>query len=506
MAWALRSPCQQTRRNVWIRPLALVACALLLGPQTAPAQEPASGPPEEAAPSAAVEADQGGRRALEAEVDRLRATVEELEASRDATARELQSLRALIEAAGIPSAPTSPDEAAPSTPPSATVAQEAVGESPEPSPSPTVAPVIAATADEAEPEPPEGPAPQAGTESTAVPPVVIATAGEAESKSPEGTAAPEATPEQEKVGQSWERDARYQAERDILEQRGGVLLPGGQLVIQPGFSYTNMERNRIRLSGFALLPAILIGRIDSVEIDRDIYQITLQARYGLHDRIEVAASLPYLWRVESEIFGTTGEETRDILRGDGIGDLELSLLAHVFEEQGWIPDIILNLRGRAPTGDDPFEVDEDEVALGSGFWGLSSGITLTKVLDPVVLFASGNYVWNAERKISDVGRVDPGDSFEYNLGLALGLNERLALSLSVQHRIIGRTELDGDKLDLTDINAAAFFVGTSYVLNRWLSPSLSVGFGLTNDSPDYQVQLTFPIRYPKRLPSLPFDW
>ena len=36
------------------------------------------------------------------------------------------------------------------------------------------------------------------------------------------------------------------------------------LVLQPGFAYTNMQRTNIRLSGFALLPALLIGRIDAV--------------------------------------------------------------------------------------------------------------------------------------------------------------------------------------------------------------------------------------------------
>jgi hypothetical protein len=133
-------------------------------------------------------------------------------------------------------------------------------------------------------------------------------------------------------------------------------------------------------------------------------------------------------------------------------------------------------------------------------------MTVTKVVDPVVLFASGRYGWNIDRHINDVGRVDPGDTVEYNLGLAFGLNERLALSLSVQQRIIGRTKLDGEKVDLSDVNAAAFFVGSSYVLNRWLSPSVSVGFGLTEDAPDYQLQLSFPIRLPYRLPSLPFSF
>jgi hypothetical protein len=461
----------------------MLACAALLGSQTASADDPASGHLDEVALSAALEAERAARGALEAEVGRLRATVDRLEASREAAAREMRALRELVEAIGTRSAPTSPVSAGRSAPPRSSAAQgPARGSAAHPA---STLLHVSAAADEAESEAPEGTAaPEAGSE---------------------GTAAPEA-PKPEKIGRSWEREARYQAERDIMEQRGGVLLPAGQLVLQPGFSYTNMERNRLRLSGFALLPAILIGRIDSVEIDRDIYQTTLEARYGLHDRIEMSASVPYLWRVESEIFGAAGDETREVVRGDGIGDVEVSLFAHVFRETGWIPDIILNLRGRAPTGDDPFEVDEDEAATGSGFWGVSGGMTLTKVVDPVVLFASGNYGWNIDRHISDVGRVDPGDTVEYNLGLAFGLNERLALSFSVQQRIIGRTKLDGTKLDLTDVNAAAFFVGSSYVLNRWLSPSVSVGFGLTDGSPDYQIQLAFPIRFPYRLPSLPFSF
>ena len=60
-----------------------------------------------------------------------------------------------------------------------------------------------------------------------------------------------------------------------------------------------MHRNVGGLGGFGGVPVrsvgpsqpILIGRIDSVELDRDIYQTTLEARYGLHDRIEMSASI-----------------------------------------------------------------------------------------------------------------------------------------------------------------------------------------------------------------------
>jgi hypothetical protein len=313
---------------------------------------------------------------------------------------------------------------------------------------------------------------------------------------------------EDRVGTTKERARRYQAERDILERRGGVLLPGGQLVVEPGIEYTEITRNRIEISGFALIPAIVVGRIDSVQVEREIFKGFLTVRYGVTDFLELEANFPYFYRKDREIFGATGAEEQDRLDAHGLGDIEAAIFAQVLRERGWVPDTILNFRVRAPTGEDPYEIDRTpggrpkELPLGIGHWGLQPGLTFVKALDPAVLFGSISYQWNLDRDDSDFGEVDPGDMFEYDLGLAFALNERVAMSFSLQDRIVGRTEVDGEKIRRTDLNAASIFLGMSYTLSQRVGTNLTVGFGVTEDAPDFQIQLRMPLRFPKRFPVL----
>ncbi len=353
-------------------------------------------------------------------------------------------------------------------------------------PAPEPAPRIA----EAEPPPEPGPAPEPAP--TPSPPA------------PRPAPAPEEPPAPrpaETVGRPQDLGVQ-RAERELLATQSGVLLPAGQLVLEPGFSYTNLARGRLQLEGVSLLPGITIGRIESADIDRDIYTPFLVSRYGIHDRLEFQLDVPYFFRVDSEISGASGSERQRVVSGDGIGDISAALFAHIFRESGWIPDVILNARGRAPTGRDPFEISLDsmgrpsELPVGSGFWGASAGIGLVKTIDPVVLFGSANYRWNLPRTVTGVGRIEPGNTFEYDLGLAFGINERTALGFSLQQAITPETELNGLKLLRTNVNAATFFLGGSFIINQYLGSALNVGLGLNDQASDFTVEVRFPIRVP----------
>jgi hypothetical protein len=312
--------------------------------------------------------------------------------------------------------------------------------------------------------------------------------------------------EGEVVGTSKERASRYLAERDILERRGTVLLPGGQLVVETGLEYINSERNRIEILGFALLPAIIIGRIDAVEVERDVFRGFLNARYGITDYLQVEANVPYLYREDREVRGATGVELTNAFYSDGLGDVDLALFGQVLRGDGWLPDTVLSMRVRAPTGEDPFEIDRDvngrplEVPLGFGHWGVQPGVTFSTAVDPAVLFASFSYQWNLERDDEPLGEVKPGNVFEHDLGVAFALNERLAMSFTLQHRFAQQTEVNGERLARTDFNEASLFVGISNTLNRIVGMNVQLGFGLTDDAADYQLQLRVPLRSPWRFP------
>lgn len=319
-----------------------------------------------------------------------------------------------------------------------------------------------------------------------------------------GTAAEGAPETGEEVGTDKAEQRRFTAQRAILERQGGVLVPAGQLVVEPGFQYTNQASNFLNIQGFRPVPPIVIGTIESAAIDRNFYTAQLDARYGLHRRVELELSVP--WGVRTERFEEDlGGPNEDVLRqsSSGIGDVQFGAFTQLLYQREWWPDTVLNLLVQTPTGEDPFEVDEGDLPLGSGTWGMSAGLTFVRTLDPAVLFGNIRYQWNLENDFQNDtfdGEVDFGDVWEYSGGVAFSLNERFAYSVSVQQSIIGRTEVEGIKIQGSDLNVARVFLGGSYRMSPIITANLAVGIGLTEDAPDYSIELSFPLRLPYELP------
>lgn len=298
-----------------------------------------------------------------------------------------------------------------------------------------------------------------------------------------------------------------EATEPVLIEAGGILLPKGTLAIEPSLSYAHFSRNSITISGFTLFDALVIGRIDVEELKRDILTGAVTLRYGLLDRLQLEAKFPYLYRRDRLVrpASTTGTQIQPVrmIEGDDLGDIETALTFHAYKSRSWLPEVLLTARGKFPTGRDPYGLETEtvfgatlakEVPTGTGHYGFSTGINLVKVFDPVVFFGSANYYWNFERNVGGVyGRIDPGDAFEYILGMAVALSERTSLNLSFQNVFTWPTYQNGDKISETEANTAAFNIGASHRFSKNVSLFGTVGIGLTRDSPDYQFQLTMPV-------------
>jgi opacity protein-like surface antigen len=327
---------------------------------------------------------------------------------------------------------------------------------------------------------------------------------------------PPASDGQERVGIEKEQPRFTQAERDILEREGGVLVPPGQLVIESGFQYTQAARDKLQVSGFSLIPAIIIGRFELSNIQRNAYAPFLSLRYGVADWLEVAAEIPYYMRTDRYTFTEGTDPDTNRLRerqvdidGSGIGDITFGFNTQVAHDTGgWIPDTLVRFLAQAPTGRSPFDLpvaaslEDTELAFGQGTWGFAPGFTLAKTVDPVVVYIGGGYTWNLSENISGIGTYDPGDAWQYNLGFTLALNERMAMNLSLSDRIISKTKIAGQSILRTDANAATLFAGLTYSLTRELAMNFSVGVGITKDAPDFQLEMRLPFRLPYRGPSL----
>jgi hypothetical protein len=321
------------------------------------------------------------------------------------------------------------------------------------------------------------------------------------------------------VGQAPEKpeDSRPPEIAQLFEQPG-VLTARGQFVLEPSVQYSYSSTNRVALVGYTIIPAIVIGLIDVQSVNRQTWTGAATARYGLTNRLEVEAKLPYVYRNDDSVTRPLGEgASMDSVfnaTGNGIGDIEFGARYQLNEPRADGPYYVAGLRFKTRTGKDPFEVSyrqgstpgsatlQEELPTGSGFYGIQPSLSVIYPSDPAVFFGGINYLWNIDRDVNrdilgqHVGKVEPGDAIGLNFGMGLALNERAAFSLGYEHTYIGRTKVDGAAPpSATATQLASLLLGYSYRVNNKTSVSLSLGAGLTRDTPDVQLTLRAPLSF-----------
>lgn len=311
----------------------------------------------------------------------------------------------------------------------------------------------------------------------------------------------------------------------IFEQTG-VLTPRGKYVLEPSMQFGYSSSNRVALVGYTIIPALLIGLVDVREIKRNTFTAALTGRYGVTSRFELEARLPYVYRSDStvsrEIFTGTAAENVFETSGKAIGDIELAARYQLNDGGADKPYYIASLRYKSRTGRDPFDVVTDcktrctgnttgtglplDLPTGSGFHSLQPSLTWLYPSDPAVLFGSFSYLHNfkrdnVSRKVLDgeqefIGTVAPGDVIGFNFGMGLALNEKTSFSIGYDHNSVGRTKQD-DKTVAGSVRTqlATLLLGYSYRVTDKTSLSVSVGAGLTRDTPDVSLTFRLPMSF-----------
>ena len=135
------------------------------------------------------------------------------------------------------------------------------------------------------------------------------------------------------------------------------------------------------------------------------------------------------------------------------------------------------------------------IGLGTGHWGVRAALIAAKSSDPVVVFGNLSYTWNMERRFSDFGTVDPGDTVGYAVGAALALSYQTAINFQYEQNITSKLKKDGIFVNGSFLNDANLKMGLTWVVSEKFSVNVSAGMGLTTDSPDYVVQVGFPYTF-----------
>lgn len=289
----------------------------------------------------------------------------------------------------------------------------------------------------------------------------------------------------------------------------GVLTPKGRVLIDPSLDVTLSSSNRLVFRGVEVVTGVQIGAIEASDVDRQTFGGSLTARYGVTDRFEVEARIPYVMRKDR--ITTLAQQQSQItqtseLEGSNIGDIELAARYQLNSGAGGGPVYVGNIRYKSDTGKSPFEVNRDpagvasELPTGSGFWGVEPSLTVLIPSDPTVIFANLGYLYHAPKDIDRtingamIGKVDPGDSINLGLGFGFSVNPRFSFSLGYRHSYIfpTKTEFDGVQQTSEELNSGALQFGWSYRMTEKFTINNNFEFGVTEDAPDMRVVLRVP--------------
>ncbi len=292
----------------------------------------------------------------------------------------------------------------------------------------------------------------------------------------------------------------------ILIESGAKLTGKRTLTLEPGLEYSHISTNNLDVTGFSILPTVIIGQIEVEKIRRDVLVPSVAMRFGLSDAFEFNLKIPYVYRIDRFSRGVFPDSVSKRVDENDIGDIEAGVQIHLLNEKGIWPEVLAGFKAKSRTGKDPYGLKTQvlsegntipaELPTGSGHWGLEPSLTFVKTVDPAVVFGTLSYFNHLERDLGGTLRtVDPGDSFNYSFGIAYALNDKLALSSAYEQKFFERTEINGVKIAETDLVIGTLQFGCTYAFAPKTSLSLAVSFGLTPDSPDIQVALKTPIRF-----------
>ena len=324
-------------------------------------------------------------------------------------------------------------------------------------------------------------------------------------------------------GQSLKDDSAPAQSVSNLYNEASGFFGNGKFSVETGITYARYDARQLTLNGFLALDSIFLGNINLDRIKSDSWTLDLTGRYNVDNRWQFDLNVPVVYRESTYQSGGAGNDATatsegSVTRDPTIGDVNFGVAYKFLDETWTLPDAVVSVRVKAPTGKEPFGIKlvkqpnndnlyvPESLPTGNGVWSVTPGISLVKTFDPAVLFGSLSYTHNFEDSFDDIssevnqkvgGKVRLGDSFQFGVGVAFALNEKMSMSFSVSDLVQRKSKLKPDGGDWqsvvsSDANAGYFNVGMTIAASDNLTIVPNLAIGMTDDAPDFTFSLKFP--------------
>ncbi len=272
------------------------------------------------------------------------------------------------------------------------------------------------------------------------------------------------------------------------------LLKAGKvgLLFDVDYSYYRDSRIDIAISD----SSSQLTRFRIEEDAQNTFTNSLELSYGVWDNLTFTTSLPLIAKFD----------TQNDLNTYGLGDISFGVRWQPIPLKRGLPTTTLFASLSTATGDSPYDVNvSQDLSTGKGYYSLSAGASVSKVTDPIVLFASASFSTNS--RISDLNQargsrvlttVEPGDSLGFSMGFAYALNYDVSMTASYQQSYSFSSTYEFSNADLVNTapqvsGSLNFSLGLRTNADRIVN--LSLGYGLTEDTPDITLGFSMPIDF-----------
>ena len=311
-----------------------------------------------------------------------------------------------------------------------------------------------------------------------------------------------------------------------LFEQPGVLTQPRHYVLEPSIQYSYSSSNRIALVGYTIIPALLVGLVDVREVKRNTVTAAITGRFGITNRTELEIRIPYVYRSDTTVSralnAASYQDTAFSASGTDIGDPEFGLRYQLNNGGVDTPFYIASVRYKTRYGKSPFDIETNcspdcasntvgtglplDLPTGSGFSSVQIGLTTLLPSDPAVFFGSITYTHNIgreniSRKLVNnqsqfIGKIEPGDVLGFNFGMGLAINEKSSFSIGYDHSSVESTKVN-DEIPAGSVRTqlGTLLLGYSHRFSPKTSLNVSVGAGLTRDTPDLSLTIRLPMTF-----------
>ncbi len=284
-----------------------------------------------------------------------------------------------------------------------------------------------------------------------------------------------------------DEDAAERALERTLIKEGALLLRFGQMDLTTTLSFTRFT---------STAPAFLKSSAGADIVDlaanherRSITDLHLLARLGLPYDAQIELGVPYRYVDESIVGKVNFAEKQEAAdHNSGLGDLSIGLAKTLMTEaDGWPTDLIARLQWNTGSGDDRVDTG---VPLGFSTEELGVSLGMTKRQDPLVFTGRLGYT-----KTFSKDGFDPGDRWNLSIAALLAASPDTSLRIGLDQTFSEAYSRNGVTVDGSDQLSSMLVLGASSILGPRSFLNVSIGAGLTEDAPDYNLGVSYTLRF-----------